>query len=169
MWGGGHQQPSLRASVCRRGDIVGSLVGEGSVEVDREREPAIWPPPQNTGGCQRLTSFHKELDAKNPGVLAIDLSFLPFCDMDHPGGSTVLPGWPVGPLPSHCNQVRMRGHSWLAPPSEYPLASERARRGKGPKIEGPPPTYTHEGNSAGLIPIKASHAALPQSLSTGRG
>lgn len=128
-----------RASICRRGDIVGGWVVEGSDGVDREREPAIWPLHQNTGSCQRLTSFYKELGAENPGVLAIDLSFFLFCDMDHPGDSTVLSGWP---LPSHCNQVRMRGHSWLAPPSEYPLAGERARRGKGLKIEGPP-TYLY--------------------------
>lgn len=135
---------------------MGGRVGEGSVGVDREREPAIWPPPQNTGSCQHLTSFHKELGAENPGVQAIDLSFLPFCDMDHPGDSTVLPGWA---LPSHCNQVRMRGHSWLAPPSEYLLAGERARRGKGPKIEGPPPPYTLKN-----VTLQASFLQRPLTL-----
>lgn len=112
--------------------------------------------PRTQAAANTSPLFTKSLVAENPGVQAIDLSFLPFCDMDHPGDSTVLPGWP---LPSHCNQVRMRGHSWLAPPSEYLLAGERARRGKGPKIEGPPPPYTLKN-----VTLQASFLQRPLTL-----
>lgn len=60
MWGEGHQQPSLRHRLQE-----GRTVWEAGERVvlgwAGSREPAIRPPPHNTGSCQHLASFHREL------------------------------------------------------------------------------------------------------------